>query len=114
MVVLMSPKGAALGLSNDGATSYLEFSRAFFENKGYQLFFEPDYWQYPLNFSSKYGLLLFNPEKTIMVQLYPIYSKSSGMTFCSASLKIMNYDWFIKSWDLGNKIQQEKSDQSGF
>lgn len=114
MAVLMTPKGAALGLSHDGATSYLEFSKAFFENKGYQVFFEPEYWQYPLNFHSKYGLLLSNPDKTIMVQLYPSTSRGVNTTHYTSCLKIMNYQWFMKTYTADQVILQEKSDNSGF
>jgi hypothetical protein len=114
VVVLMTPKGSALGLSNDGVASYLEFSRTFFQDKGYQVFFEPEYWQYPLNFRSKYGLLLYNPDKTIMVHLYPLTYKVGYNTSFTACLKIMNYPWFLKTWEAGNKELQQKSENSGF
>jgi len=114
MAVLMTPKGAALGLSHDGSTQFLEFSRAFFENKGYEVFFEPEYWQYPLNFHSKYGLLMSNADKTIMVQLYPLVFRYGNTTSFTSCLKIMNYKWFIREWEIDNKIQQQKSENSGF
>lgn len=112
--VLFSPKGAALGLSHDGATSYLEFSRAFFENKGYTVFFEPDYWQYPINFKAKYGLLMHDAEKKIVVQLYPYKGYSGTNWFYSAYMKVMNYDWFMNDFNNQTKILQEKSNNSGF
>jgi len=114
VAILMTPKGAALGLSHDAATSYLEFSRAFFENKGYKLFFEPEYWQYPLNFHAKYGLLLSNSDKTIMVQLYPLSYKSGYTTMFTSCLKIMNYKWFMSTYEAGHKLLEKKSDESGF
>jgi len=114
MAILMTPKGAALGLSHDGATSYLEFSRTFFENKDYEVFFEPEYWQYPLNFHAKYGLLLSNPDKTIMVQLYPITYKSGYTTMFTSCLKIMNYKWFMNTFEAEHKLLDKKSDESGF
>ena len=112
--ILMTPKGGALGISHDVTTQFLEFSRAFFEIKGYTVFFEPDYWQYPLNFHSKYGLLLANPEETVMVQLYPLSVKMGHNTSFTACLKVMNYGWFKKVYEADHKILQQKSDQSGF
>lgn len=114
VVVLMSPKGALMGLTSDGVTSYLEFSKAFFIDKGYQVFFEPEFWQYPLNFSSIYGLLLYNPDKTVMVQLYPAVSRISGNTYFHAYMKIINYNWFMRDYQKRQMDLKQKSYNSGF
>lgn len=112
--VLFQPKGALLGLSHTGTTSYLEFSRSFFEIKGYKVFFEPEYWQYPLNFNSKYGLLMQNEDKTIIVQLYPFKWFYSGTTYYSAYMKVLNYAWFMNEYEKQNQILKDKSENSGF
>lgn len=112
--VLFSPKGALMGLSHDGATSYLEFSKAFFENKGYTVFLEPEYWQYPINFRSKYGLLMYDTDRTIMVQLYPYKGYASGKMYYTAYMKVLNYDWFMDEYEEQNEILEEKSENSGF
>lgn len=109
--VLFSPKGAAMGLSHKNTILYLEFTRAFFENKGYTLFFEPDYWQYPQNFISKYGLILVHPNKTNVVQMYPVNIGSGTYT---AALQVLNFDWFITYWDKGHKEIEEKQQNAGF
>ncbi|WP_159523781.1 hypothetical protein [Sunxiuqinia indica] len=113
-VVWFTPKGTALGMSHDNVVSYLEFTRAFFELKDYQLFFEPEYWQYPVNFNAKYGLLLSNPDKTIMVQLYPSSAKVGHNTTYFANLKVMNYDWFMSIYKENLNVLDEKSAESGF
>jgi len=112
--ILFSPKGGALGLSHDNTVSYLEFTRTFFEKKGYTLFFEPDYWQYPENFNSKYGLLLVNPDKTIVVQIYPVKSVAGGILTYSAYLKVLNYTWFMSEFEKENDKVEQKQQNTGF
>ncbi|MFC6858260.1 hypothetical protein [Zunongwangia atlantica] len=109
--VLMTPKGAALGQNYDSAKSYLEYSRAFFEDLNYEVFFEPEYWNGPQNFGSKYGLLLMNPDKTTMVQMYPV--KLQGNTFI-VNLEIYNYDQFMEWYKAEDDRMTEKAENSGF
>ena len=108
------PKSFGGWVSHDNAISYLEFTRSFFESKDYKLFFEPDYWQYPENFNSKYGLLMYNPEKTIMVQLYPFKYNVSGTMSYSAYMKVLNYDWFMKTYKEQENIKHAKQESTGF
>ena len=112
--VLFSPKGALFGVGHDATTSYLEFSRAFFEHKEYTVFFEPEYWQYPLNFNSTYGLLMCDKDKSIVVQLYPFTSGATGTTTYFPYMKVLNYDWFMKQYNNHVEILEEKSENSGF
>lgn len=112
--VSFNAKGGALGIGHDATTQYLEYTRAAFESKSYVLFFEPDYWQYPLNFSSKYGLLMSSPDKSIMVQLYPVTQGTAYGNLYLPILKVMNYDWFMAQWDKGHEVNAEKIENSGF
>ncbi|MFO7864376.1 MAG: hypothetical protein R6U85_10275 [Salinivirgaceae bacterium] len=108
--VWFTPKGGALGLTHKGATSYLEFTRVFFEDKNYTVFFEPEYWQYPINFNSMYGLLMHDSEKNIIVHLYPY---QNGNTY-NAYMKVFNYEWFMNVFDDYLKGLEQKSENSGF
>lgn len=112
--VLFQPKGALMGLTHSGTTSYLEFSRAFFEEKGYQVFFEPEFWKYPLNFNSKYGLLMHDEDKKIVVQLYPYSGYVNGATIYSAYMKVINYDWFMQQYESQQQLLELKANESGF
>jgi len=114
VAVNLVPKGAAFGLGYDRTTSYLEFTAAFFEAKGYKEFFRPDYWQYPLNFKARYGLLLAAPDSSIMVQMYPIIVNLGNSKTSSPIVKVMNYRWFINSYNTDHAILDEKSKNSGF
>lgn len=112
--ILFTTKGTLLGLSHDGATSYLEYSRAFFEKKGYTVFLEPEYWQYPVNFRSKYGLLMHDEDKSIVVQLYPGSGYANGTSVYFAYMKVLNYEWFMNEFQAQKEINEEKSENSGF
>lgn len=112
--VLFSPKGGALGLSHQNTISYLEFTRAFFEKLGYTLFFEPDYWQYPENFNSKYGLILVNPDKTVVVQMYPFKQAVLTPVTYTAYLKVLNYVWFMDEFEKENRALEMKQQSTGF
>jgi hypothetical protein len=103
-----------LALTNDNAIAYLEFTKAFFERKGYKVFLEPDNWQYPLLFHSFFGLVMYNPERTIIVQMYPGTYKINYSTGYTASLKVLSYDWFMKAYKAYNDNLKGKSDNSGF
>lgn len=112
--VLFSPKGGGFGQSHNNVINYLEFSRSFFENKGYTVIFEPEAWQYPTLFNSKYGLLLQNEDKTIIVQLNPSTYTVNYSTGYIAYMKVINYEFFMKAYEMGNQILKEKSENSGF
>lgn len=109
--VLLSPKGSALGQSYDHAVSYLEYTRSFFEDLGYEILSEPEYWNAPLSFNSKYGLLMVNPDETTIIQLYPV---SYGSSNYLVNLEIYNYPQFMEWYDAAQKIQEEKAMKSGF
>jgi len=114
VAIELVPKGAAFGLGYDNTTSYLEFTATFFKVKGYKEFFRPDYWQYPLNFNSRYGLLLAAPDSSIMVQMYPIVFRMGNSKTSSAVIKVMNYKWFMDTYNTDHAILDEKSKNSGF
>ena len=112
--VLFSPKGSALGLSYQNTISYLEFTRKFFTSKDYQLFYEPEYWNAPYNFKSKYGLLMINPDSTTVIQLYPWIQTLNNSTVFNAYLKLLNYNWFMKAYKQESEDVKQKQDNTGF
>ena len=114
VAMLLTPKGSALGQGYDEAASYLDFSDAFFQKLNYEEFFRPEYWNAPQSFSSKYGLLLSNPDKTIMVQMYPTKYKSGRITSYLVKLHLYNYDQFMEWYDKEHEAQEEIAEKSGF
>jgi hypothetical protein len=108
------PKGSAFGQSYDEATSYLEHTRQFFENLDYEVFFEPEYWNAPQSFKSKYGLLMVNPEKTVMAQVYPTKTTAYNNTTYLVLIDLYNYDDFLKTYKNEEEKQQKIRESSGF
>jgi len=108
-----SPVGGAFGLSYDITVRYLNYTRDFFEKKGYTLIAENEYWNAPENFIAKgyaFGLLLANEDQTIIVHLYPYKFQDRY----NAYFKVLNYDWFIKVGELHKANVEEKQDNTGF
>ena len=112
--VVFNPKGAAFGQSYDEAVIYLDYTRSFLEGLGYTVFSEPEYWNAPLNFKSKYGLLMVNPDKTAVAQLYPTSTKAYNHTTFLVLLKLYNYDTFMKWHEKEVANLEEKAENSGF
>jgi len=107
------PKNKILGLKHENAKVYLQNSRKFFESKGYIVLKEPDNWDIPVLFSQNnlFGLLLHNPDKSIMIDLRSIKSVDSNYIVI---LTIMNYDIYIKGLDaMKNQVKKEQ-DNTGF
>ena len=103
-----------LSLSCDNATLYLEYTKAFFENKDYTIILEPEDWQYPFLFHGVFGLVLSSPAGNVVVQLYPGTYVLNHSTYCTASLKILNKSWFISQYNHYKTNLKEKADLSGF
>lgn len=115
--VLLSPKGMALGMGHDLTTNYLEYTRGFFEQLGYETILENEYWNAPVNYSksaSKWGLILANPEKTKVVQMYPNNYQLSGKTVYSVILKVWHYSTWIGYYETAQTDRIEKAAKSGF
>lgn len=112
--ILLTPKGSALGMGYYEAVNWLDYSKTFFDKLNYLEFFVPEYWNAPLNFRSKYGLLLYNPDKTIMVQMYPKNYKIGSTTSYMVMLQIYNYDQFMEWYNAEKDVQQEIKEKSGF
>lgn len=108
--ITLTPKGAAMGQSYESVVSYLEYTRAFFEKLDYSTFFEPEYWNGPHKFSSKYGLLMIDPDKNKVVQIYPV--KAGGVF--NTRLDIYNHDQFMEWYEEENDRVEEKAENSGF
>lgn len=117
VAVLLTPKGSAFGQSHDAATNYLEFTRGFFENLGYETFLESEWWNAPENFAasgSKWGLILNKEDKSIIVQMFPIRYELSGDIVYLANLKIWHYDTWVRLYNTANENLNEKAKESGF
>lgn len=111
--LLFQPK-AIFGVGHDGTVSYLEFTRAFFENKNYTVFIESEYWQYPENFKSSYGLVLINPDSTTVVHLYPYKNSITNPSSYFPVMKVLNYSFFMRDFHNRNKILDQKQSNTGF
>ena len=115
--ILLSPKGYAFGQSYDTAKSFLTYTRAFFEDLGYETFIDNKWWNAPENFSksnSKWGLVLNNKDKSKIIHMYPIKYQQSGSTKYLVKLTVWNYETWVGFYNEANKKQAEKSKKSGF
>ncbi len=111
---MFSAKGAAFGLGYENTVPYLEHTRSFLSQLGYEDFFIPDYWNAPANYNSKYGALIINPEKTVVAQFYPIKSEIYNSINYNVLLDLYNYDYFMKRYNNDLEVQEEKIENSGF
>jgi len=117
--VPLTPKGAALGLGYDETVLYLEHTRKFFENLNYQTFIDAEYWNAPLNYEkspSKWGLILYNEDKTKIIQMYPS-SYSNSVTGGKKYLVIINvwhYNTWMNFYNKAQSINKEKAKNTGF
>lgn len=112
--VILQPKGIGLGMGYDQAQKFLEHTKYFFDQLDYEEFFVPEYWNAPLNFKSKYGVLLSNPEKTVMVHFYPTHWDVYGSTAYLVKLEVFNYDYFMSRYNQENEKQEKIRENSGF
>jgi len=97
--VVFSPKGAAMGQTYDNCVSYLNYSRGFLEKLGFSVFLEPEYWNAPMNFNSRYGLLMVNEDETVVAQLYPTNYDLYGRKHFLVKLELYNYEMYMDIYD---------------
>jgi hypothetical protein len=112
--VLLTPKGSAMGQGYYEAVDWLDYSKTFFDKLDYREFFVPEYWNAPLNFRSKYGLLMYNSEKTVMLQLFPIHYTIGNSKSYLVKLQLYNYDQFMEWYNAEKDVQREITEKSGF
>lgn len=108
------PKGSAMGLGYDNTVLYLDHTKDFLTSLGYEVFFEPEFWNAPLNFSSKYGLIMTNQDKTTVAHLYPIVMDTGAGKSYNMALAIFNYDQYMEWYNEAKEKKQETAENSGF
>lgn len=112
--ILLTPKGSAMGQNYNEAVSFLEYSKSFFDSLNYSEFFVPEFWNAPVNFGAKYGLLMHNPEKTVMLQLYPTSYMVGNTRSYLVKLHLYKYDQFLEWYETEKAKQEDLADKSGF
>ena len=115
--ILLTPTGSTFGQSYDDAVNYLTYTKKFLDSLGYENFIEPIWWSSPQTFNStnsKYGLVAFNKDKTIVVQLYSMSYILYGNTKYLVKLYIYNYDWWMNAYKNENDKQSNIKNASGF
>jgi len=113
-VILLSPKGSAMGQGYYEAVDWLDYTKTFFDKLNYREFYVPEYWNAPLNLRSKYGLLMHNPEKTVMLQLYPVNYNVGNSRSYLVKLQLYNYDQFMGWYEAEKEVQDVIAEKSGF
>lgn len=108
--VYFTPKGGALGVSYDNTVGYLEQTKLFFDNLGYEVIMKQDYWNAPHNFKGTYGLLMHDPDKKRVVQLFP----AKGGNVMIPNMIVHDYDWFMKALETQGEQMNEKAEATGF
>jgi len=108
------PKGSAMGLGYENSVLYLDYTKDFLHSLGYEIFYEPEFWNAPLNFSSKYGLIMINPDKTTVAHLYPIVMDTGSRKSYNMAMAIFNYDQYMAWYNEAKEKKQETAESSGF
>jgi len=111
------PKGYTFGMGYDNCKLYLEYTRTFFEDLGYEVFLEEKWWNAPLNYEksgSKWGLVLNKPDKSVLVEMFPVAVKTGNTTGYYLNLKLWNYDTWVKNFESERGKQSSKIAESGF
>ncbi len=115
--ILLTPTGSTFGQSYDDAVNYLTYTKTFLGDLGYEVFIEPEWWSSPQTFNStnsKYGLVAFNKDKTIIIQLYSMSYILYGTTKYLVKLHIYKYDWWMNAYNKENDKQSTIKNKSGF
>ncbi|MDO6813815.1 hypothetical protein [Tenacibaculum soleae] len=115
--VVLTPKGFSLGMDYDSARNYLIHTRSFFTDLGYEIFLDNEYWNAPLNYASsgsKWGLILFNKDKTKIIQIFPQKYNTLSTTSFLVNLRIWNYNAWMDLYNKENDLQNNKKANSGF
>lgn len=111
--LMLTPKSALFGLSHESAKVYLINSFNFFISRGYEVIKEPEYWDVPVMFSpnNKFGLLMHDPEKTIVIELRSVEVSPNNYT---VNLGINNYGVYMMYLDNLKKHNEIQQNNTGF
>lgn len=115
--VLLSPKGFALGMDYDSAKNYLIHTRNYFKELNYQTFIDNEFWNAPYNYvksGSKWGLVMYNQEKTKIIQIYTVEFNVTQSSSYIVYLKVWNYKKWMELYEKETQIQHSKKKNSGF
>jgi hypothetical protein len=99
--ITMWPKGTALsGLGWQGTVNYLNHTRSFFEQKGYEILLENPYWNAPLNFNASgyvYGLVMVNSDGDKVVHIFPVEMMLMESKIYNSYIVLTTKDYWDKS-----------------
>ena len=101
------------GVGYQNTRNALEMTRQFFENIGYTVFYENKYWNLPLNYTAKYGLIMVDKDKTKIAHLFPTSAPGSPDTH-TPGLILYEYEIFMVSYNKMLEIIKNKQKDSGF
>lgn len=115
LVGIVLNDGSMFGINADNAALYITQTRTFFEDKGYTVIHEPEYWYAPTLVSptEKYGLLLHDADKNIMVSLRVQPHPTERFSY-SPVLGISNYKAFVSYMEANKAAIKKARDKTGF
>ncbi|SDT15685.1 hypothetical protein SAMN05192545_2897 [Maribacter dokdonensis] len=115
LVGLTLNSGSLYGNEPETVAAYLSQSFEFFIDKNYTIVHEPDYWDNPLLFdaTNKYGLLMHDPDKTIMVSMRAVRHNTEVYNFVPV-LAISNYEAFINYMSSESEKVNQIRGKTGF
>jgi hypothetical protein len=108
--VYFTPKGGALGVSYDNTIGFLNQTKLFFDRLGYETILKQDFWNAPHNFKGTYGLLMHDPDKKRVIQMFPL--KAQNMMI--PNLVVHDYDYFMEQFQAQSEELDAKADETGF
>ncbi len=101
------------GVGYQNTRNALEMTRNFFENIGYTVFYENKFWNLPLNFTAKYGLIMIDENKTKIAHLFPTNAPGYPKTH-TPGLILYEYKIFMESYNEMLETVKNKQKNSGF
>lgn len=115
LVGLNLNSGSMFGDSPETTDLFIRQTRNFFEELGYTVVYEPEYWDTAVLFSeqNKYGLLLHNPEKTIMVSLRPVPHPTERLNYVPV-MGISNFQAFVDYMEADDAAVKKAREKTGF
>lgn len=101
------------GVGYQNTQNALNMTKKFFEKLGYIKIYENEYWNYPLNFSYDYGLLMADKNKTKVVHLFPSHP-ATNVNEHTPGLILTDYNLFMEAYNERLKRTIEKQENTGF
>ena len=107
-------KGSLLsGLGYDNTVACLHMTKYFFENLGYEVFYENTYWNAPVNFSYSFGLIMVSSDKSKIAHIFPT-KDAGGNNNHTPGLILYEYNIFMESYNKRQENIDSKQKESGF